>query len=244
MIIPTLTYIHLAMDYRKESLSSNVPRCGQFWYNRMIVVGLWTAMNWNWIRSPSWSISQVLSIGQLMLAFVFARELSKPICFLFTEFFFLCVVSCGPLHREIYRHQSAVCGQLADFLKGSSLRLLWLVIVSSGDRNQPTVLRSCIDIACTSNVVEFLSELGCRMEFEYVLKGYLFRKGRMKVTMSKIFRVSLSCPVSAAHVVSDTCISNFDWLPLSTEKHLFICAGCWLDICEHSSGGKSRQERQ
>lgn len=88
MIIPTLTYIHLAMDYRKESLSSNVPRCGQFWYNRMIVVGLWTAMNWNWIRSPSWSISQVLSIGQLMLAFVFARELSKPICFLFTEFFF------------------------------------------------------------------------------------------------------------------------------------------------------------
>nr|SVE88244.1 EOG090X0CKJ [Daphnia similis] len=58
-----------------------------------------------------------------------------------------------------------------------------------GEKNQPTVLRSCIDIACTPNVVEFLSELGCRIEFEYVLKGYLFRKGRMKVTMSKIFRM-------------------------------------------------------
>ncbi len=61
-----------------------------------------------------------------------------------------------------------------------------------GEKNQPTVLRSCIDIACTPNVVEFLSELGCRIEFEYVLKGYLFRKGRMKVTMSKIFRVTIS----------------------------------------------------
>ena len=25
-----------------------------------------------------------------------------------------------------------------------------------------TIVRSCYDIACTSNVVEFLSELGCR----------------------------------------------------------------------------------
>jgi len=76
-----------------------------------------------------------------------------------------------------------------------------------GDRNQPTVLRSCIDIACTSNVVEFLSELGCRMEFEYVLKGYLFRKGRMKVTMSKIFRMGQSKsadslePMTASYLV-------------------------------------------
>ena len=26
----------------------------------------------------------------------------------------------------------------------------------------PTVVRSCYDIACSSNVVEFLTELGCR----------------------------------------------------------------------------------
>lgn len=30
-----------------------------------------------------------------------------------------------------------------------------------------------------------------RLDFEYVVKGYMFRKGRMKVTISKIFRVSI-----------------------------------------------------
>ena len=60
----------------------------------------------------------------------------------------------------------------------------------TGEARQPTVLRSCIDIGCcSSNVLEFLGEMGFRLEFEYVLKGYLFRKGRMKVTMSKLFRL-------------------------------------------------------
>jgi len=59
-----------------------------------------------------------------------------------------------------------------------------------GEKSQPTVLRSCIDIGCcSSNVLEFLGEMGFRLEFEFVLKGYLFRKGRMKVTMSKLFRL-------------------------------------------------------
>jgi len=54
--------------------------------------------------------------------------------------------------------------------------------------NRPTVVRSCYDIACSSNIVEFLTELGCRLEFEYVSKGYIYRKGRIKVTVSKIFK--------------------------------------------------------
>jgi mediator of RNA polymerase II transcription subunit 18 len=54
--------------------------------------------------------------------------------------------------------------------------------------NRPTIVRSCYDIACSDNAVEFLTELGCRLEFEYVAKGFLFRKGRMKVTVSKIFK--------------------------------------------------------
>lgn len=54
--------------------------------------------------------------------------------------------------------------------------------------NRPTVVRSCYDIACSDNAVEFLLELGCRLEFEFVAKGYLFRKGRMKVTVSKLFK--------------------------------------------------------
>lgn len=61
----------------------------------------------------------------------------------------------------------------------------------TGDKNRPTIVRSSIDIGTSSTVVEFLTELGCRMDFEYIVRGYMFRKGRMKITVSKIFKVIL-----------------------------------------------------
>lgn len=58
-----------------------------------------------------------------------------------------------------------------------------------GDKNRPTVLRSSIDMACSSTILDFLTELGCRLDFEYIARGYMFRKGRMKITVSKIFKM-------------------------------------------------------
>ncbi|XP_067000556.1 mediator of RNA polymerase II transcription subunit 18 isoform X2 [Anabrus simplex] len=58
-----------------------------------------------------------------------------------------------------------------------------------GDKSRPTIVRSSIDIGTSATVVEFLTELGCRMDFEYIVRGYMFRKGRMKITVSKIFKV-------------------------------------------------------
>lgn len=60
----------------------------------------------------------------------------------------------------------------------------------TGDKTRPTIVRSSIDIGTSSTVVEFLTELGCRMDFEYIVRGYMFRKGRMKITVSKIFKVN------------------------------------------------------
>lgn len=57
-----------------------------------------------------------------------------------------------------------------------------------GDKSRPTIVRSSIDIGTSATVVEFLTELGCRMDFEYIVRGYMFRKGRMKITVSKIFK--------------------------------------------------------
>lgn len=57
------------------------------------------------------------------------------------------------------------------------------------DRSRPTLVRSSIDVGCTSTVLEFLTELGCRVDFEYVSQGFLFRKGRMKITVAKIFKI-------------------------------------------------------
>lgn len=42
-----------------------------------------------------------------------------------------------------------------------------------GDRNRPTLVRSSLDIACTPHVVDFLTEMGFRVDFEYITKGML-----------------------------------------------------------------------
>jgi len=56
-------------------------------------------------------------------------------------------------------------------------------------QQRSTVVRSCHDIACSDNAVEFLLQLGFRLDFEFVSKGFIFRKGRMKITISKIFKI-------------------------------------------------------
>lgn len=64
-----------------------------------------------------------------------------------------------------------------------------LILTFLGDKSRPTILRSSIDVATTPTIVDFLTEMGFRMDFEYILRGYMFRKGRMKITVSKIFKV-------------------------------------------------------
>ncbi|XP_028030026.1 mediator of RNA polymerase II transcription subunit 18 [Bombyx mandarina] len=74
-----------------------------------------------------------------------------------------------------------------------------------GDKNRPTVVRSSLDIACSGMLIEFLNELGCRIEFEYSVKGYMFRKGRMKITVAKVFKISQNSmppePISQSYLV-------------------------------------------
>ena len=37
--------------------------------------------------------------------------------------------------------------------------------------------------------MEFLTQLGFRLDYEFSAKGTIFRKGRMKITVSKIFKI-------------------------------------------------------
>merc|ERR1712223_1901297 len=48
---------------------------------------------------------------------------------------------------------------------------------------RPTLVRSCYDIACSDNAVDFLTQLGFRLDYEFAAKG------RMKITVSKIFKI-------------------------------------------------------
>lgn len=42
-----------------------------------------------------------------------------------------------------------------------------------GDAKRPTLIRASFDISCSSSIIDFLNEMGCRMEFEYTVRGML-----------------------------------------------------------------------
>ena len=55
-----------------------------------------------------------------------------------------------------------------------------------GDKSRATMVRSCIDVACSEKICDFLTEMGFKLSFTYLAKGYLFKKGRMKVIVAKV----------------------------------------------------------
>lgn len=58
------------------------------------------------------------------------------------------------------------------------------------DRNRLALARSCVDCNTSPNIALFLQEMGFRLEFEFVLRGHMFRKGRMKIVVYKIYRIN------------------------------------------------------
>lgn len=58
-----------------------------------------------------------------------------------------------------------------------------------GDKSRAASMRSCIEVAATDNVSLFLEEIGFRFDHELVLKGHIFKKGKMRISVSKIFKV-------------------------------------------------------
>jgi len=89
----------------------------------------------------------------------------------------------------------------------SAWQLRYLGNPELGDKSRPTMIRTILDISCGSDIVEFLKELGFRRDFDFVTKGYLFRKGRLKITVGKLFRYDSSKapqdlePVTGSHYV-------------------------------------------
>uniref|UniRef100_A0A672RGC7 Mediator of RNA polymerase II transcription subunit 18 n=1 Tax=Sinocyclocheilus grahami TaxID=75366 RepID=A0A672RGC7_SINGR len=58
-----------------------------------------------------------------------------------------------------------------------------------GDKSRHALVRNCVDVAASHSLPEFLNEMGFRMDHEFVAKGQVFRKGAMKVVVSKLLRV-------------------------------------------------------
>ncbi|KAG4068266.1 hypothetical protein HA402_007786 [Bradysia odoriphaga] len=100
-------------------------------------------------------------------------------------------------HEICFSLQSTQQGQVAPLIlrvrraidMDAPFQLRYIGHQEVGDRTRLTLVRNSLDIACTPTVIEYLKELGCTVDFEYTIRGYMFRKGRMKITVSKIFKL-------------------------------------------------------
>lgn len=77
-----------------------------------------------------------------------------------------------------------------------------------GDKTRSTLVRSCVDVAVSPNVTQFLTEMGFKLDFEYVSKGFMFKKGRMKVIVAKIRRVPPNDHMHEASNANSTSADN------------------------------------
>lgn len=59
-----------------------------------------------------------------------------------------------------------------------------------GNKARQTILRKSINVATIPTGVEILTEMGFQMDYKHTLRGYMFCKERMKITVSEIFKVS------------------------------------------------------
>ncbi|XP_065332912.1 mediator of RNA polymerase II transcription subunit 18 isoform X2 [Cloeon dipterum] len=98
---------------------------------------------------------------------------------------------------------------------GMPMQLRYIGQPEIGDKSRPTVLRNSIDIGTSNTVVEFLTELGCRKDFEYLAKGYMFRKGRMKITVFKVFKIDETRKMSGGAFESLTALTHSYLVELS-----------------------------
>lgn len=78
-------------------------------------------------------------------------------------------------------------------------------------------------MAVTPSILEFLQELGAKLEFEYVARGYMFRKGRMKITVSKICKVLYAARIWSRRLPHPVRLNSGDFTPLG------VLAVCWIN---------------
>ncbi|XP_060573909.1 mediator of RNA polymerase II transcription subunit 18-like [Ruditapes philippinarum] len=75
-----------------------------------------------------------------------------------------------------------------------------------GDKSRHALCRSCVDMGVSESIVKYLNEIGFKMDFEFVAKGYFFHKGRMKVTVSKLFKMNQPGDVNNLEPITLSCL--------------------------------------
>ena len=61
--------------------------------------------------------------------------------------------------------------------------------VEGSDKNRAATMRSCIEVETSDNITSFLEQMGFKFDYETILRGYLFRKGAMRITVSRLHKI-------------------------------------------------------
>lgn len=98
-------------------------------------------------------------------------------------------------------------------------QIKYIGTTETGDRAKSSLIRSCVTVASSKDPSRFLDDLGFKLQNELVTKGFFFRKGRVKITVTKLHKhmptqePSKVDPISQSHLVE---VSVF--APASQEK--------------------------
>ena len=80
------------------------------------------------------------------------------------------------------------------------------------DKERKTMVRNYIDCLTSANLNDYLMACGFNLEMEMIIRGHLFHKGRLKITVSKIIAPSGPSgemqPVTASNLVEISCIMS------------------------------------
>lgn len=96
-----------------------------------------------------------------------------------------------------------------------------------GDKSRSTLLRSCVEVSTSDNLITFLKELGFKYESEFVLKGYYFVKGHMRIIVSQVCRVinvndpQSAQPISESYLVEISLMTTVQQDTLAEEIKAF-----------------------
>ncbi|CDW57520.1 mediator of RNA polymerase II transcription [Trichuris trichiura] len=85
----------------------------------------------------------------------------------------------------------------------------------------PTIMRKTMDCLCHSNdMMGFLGNLGFRMQYEFVAKGVIFTKGPIKITVSKIQRVTEAGNATKLEKFSDSYLVEISALAAPMQSYV------------------------
>jgi len=98
-------------------------------------------------------------------------------------------------HEAVYSIKGANANPVSLRVRRSLLhpeapyQLRYLGNVEGMDKNRAATMRSCIEVEASENITTFLEQLNFKFDYETILRGYLFKKGPLRITVARLHKI-------------------------------------------------------